>query len=133
MTEFYWITRLDAIHTLLIVLIFICTIFSVFFIIGASLKLVNKRFNTEDEEDEDYVIGQTCKKVSKPFVFIGIIAIVAITFIPTTKEAFMIYGFGNTIDYIKSSDKAKQLPDKVVDALIRYVDSIEKEENKEQN
>lgn len=133
MTEFYWITRLDAIHTLLIVLIIIGTIFSVFFIIGASLKLLNKQFNTEDEEDEDYVIGQTCKKVSKPFVFIGIIAIVAITFIPTTKEAFMIYGFGNTIDYIKSNDKIKQLPDKVVDALIRYLDSIEKEENKEQN
>lgn len=133
MTEFYWITRLDAIHTLLMVLIFLGTIFSVFFIIGVALKLVNKRFNTEDEEDADYVIGQTCKKVSKPFVFIGIIAIVAITFIPTTKEAFMIYGLGNTIDYIKSSDKIKQLPDKVVDALIRYVDSIEKEENKEQN
>ena len=56
MTEFYWITRLDAIHTLLMVLIFLGTIFSVFFIIGVALKLVNKRFNTEDEEDADYVI-----------------------------------------------------------------------------
>ncbi len=133
MTEFYWITRLDAIHGLLTGLIFLGILFTVFFILGEILKQRNKRFNTEDEEDEDYVMGQMCKKVSKPFVFIGIIALVAITFIPTTKEAFMIYGFGKTIDYIKSSDKTKQLPDKVVDALIRYADSIEKEENKEQN
>ena len=43
----------------------------------------------------------------------------------------VIYGLGGTIDYIKSNDKAKELPDKVVDALTRYVDHIEKEEGEE--
>ena len=51
---------------------------------------------------------------------------------PSTKEMYAIYGLGGTIDYIKSNDKAKQLPDKCVDALTRYVDSIEKE-NKDNN
>lgn len=51
---------------------------------------------------------------------------------PTEKEMCAIYGIGGTIDYIKSNDKAKQLPDKCIDALTRYVDSIENE-NKDNN
>ena len=41
----------------------------------------------------------------------------------------VIYGLGGTIDYIKSNDKAKKLPDKVVNALTRYIDYVEKEKN----
>ena len=52
-------------------------------------------------------------------------------FIPTQTEIMAIYGLGGTIDYIKSNDKAKKLPDKVVDALTRYIDHIEKEEGEE--
>ena len=60
------------------------------------------------------------------------ISVVGVVFIPSNKELMAIYGIGGTIDYIKSNDKAKQLPDKCVDALTRYVDSIEKE-NKDNN
>ena len=38
-----------------------------------------------------------------------------------------IYGLGGTIDYIKSNDRAKKLPDKVVNALTCYLDYVEKE------
>lgn len=37
---------------------------------------------------------------------------------------------GGTIDYIKSNDTAKQLPDKCVKALDKYFDNINKEEEK---
>ena len=47
--------------------------------------------------------------------------------LPDKQDLWEIYGIGGTIDYIKSNDKAKELPDKVVDALTRYVDSIEQE------
>jgi hypothetical protein len=40
----------------------------------------------------------------------------------------MIYGVGGTIDYIKSNDKAKKLPDKCIEALDKYLDNINKEE-----
>jgi hypothetical protein len=42
----------------------------------------------------------------------------------------MIYGVGGTIDYIKSNDTAKQLPDKVVSALDKYLDSLNEEDEK---
>ena len=37
--------------------------------------------------------------------------------IPMKNDALLIYGVGCTIDYIKSNDKAKQLPDKCIKAL----------------
>ena len=55
------------------------------------------------------------------------------TFIPTTNEALLIYGVGGTIDYIKSNDTAKQIPDKCVKALDKYLDNLTKEENQKEN
>ena len=40
-----------------------------------------------------------------------------------------IYGIGGTIDYIQGSDKAKELPDKVVDALTEYLDNTKDQDN----
>ena len=44
----------------------------------------------------------------------------------------MIYGIGGTIDYIKSNETAKQLPDKCIKALDKLVDNLneKKQENK---
>ena len=50
-----------------------------------------------------------------------------------TNEALMIYGIGGTIDYIKSNETAKQLPDKCIKALDKWADNLneEKQENKQ--
>ena len=76
--------------------------------------------------------SQMARRVLKKAVPSFAIALSVLCFIPSTKEAMLIYGIGGTLDYIKSNDKAKQLPDKCIDALTRYVDSIEKE-NKDNN
>ena len=55
------------------------------------------------------------------------ISVVGVVFIPSDKELMAIYGIGGTIDYIKSNDKAKQLPDKVVDALTKYLETLNEE------
>ena len=55
------------------------------------------------------------------------ISLLGVLFTPTTKEMYLIYGLGGTIDYIKSNDKAKQLPDKCIDALDKYIESLNKE------
>lgn len=44
---------------------------------------------------------------------------------------YMIYGVGGTIDYLKDNETAKQLPDKVIVALDKYIDSLN--EDKEEN
>ena len=48
-------------------------------------------------------------------------------FIPTTKEAVIIYGV--TIDYLKSNKTAGKLPDKALKVLDLYLDKELKEES----
>ena len=68
------------------------------------------------------------KFANKMFVVFGISVLITVV-TPTKEEAYFIYGVGSTIDYIQSNPKAKQLPDKCIDALNRWVDSLnEKEE-----
>ena len=57
-----------------------------------------------------------------------IISIIGIMFVPTTREALLIWGVGGTIDYIKENPTAKQIPDKCVKALDKWVDSFTKED-----
>lgn len=70
---------------------------------------------------------------SKRFIFVTIIVGLINFFTPTTNQALLIYGVGVTIDYIKSNGTAKQLPDKCVKALNKWVDNLneEKQENKQ--
>ena len=72
-----------------------------------------------------------CLYLAKRFAIAFFVSVFINTFIPTTNEALLIYGVGGTIDYIKSNDTAKQLPDKCVKALDKYLDNINKEEEKQ--
>ena len=69
----------------------------------------------------------------KRFTFAVIVISSINFFIPTTNEALMIYGVGGTIDYIKSNGTAKQIPDKCVKALDKWVENLIKEENHKEN
>lgn len=69
----------------------------------------------------------------KRFIFVAIVACFINLFIPTTNQALLIYGVGGTIDYIKSNDTSKQLPDKCVKALDKYLDNLTKEEKENYN
>lgn len=81
---------------------------------------------------EEKDMTNQAKKAAKTLAVVFIVGCIGSILTPTMKEMYAIYGIGGTIDYIKSNDKAKELPDKCVDALTRYVDSIEKE-NKDNN
>lgn len=120
MNEIYWITRLDGINTFLIVLVALGVIALVFFVIGFGTKICNKKYNDEDGDDDDYVIGCIMAKISKPFVIVGAVATLLHIFVPTTKEALLIYGVGGAIDCVQSNETIKKLPDRAVEALDKY-------------
>lgn len=117
MAELYWITRFDYIQGILIAFLVL---------VGCVIVVATVSFCAYRDE------SLTSKRVLKWAVSSFAIALLVLSFIPSTKEAMMIYGIGGTIDYIKSNDKAKQLPDKCIDALTRYVDSIEPEKTSKQ-
>ena len=119
MAEIYWITRLDYVQA---------SLFAFLILTGIMIAIATVCLCDDVFANESPMARIVLKWAVPSFA----IALSVLCFIPSTKEAMLIYGVGGTIDYIKSNDKAKQLPDKCIDALTRSVDSIEKE-NKDGN
>ena len=121
MTEIFWLQRIGNIGFCFNVGFWVC-ILLVFFISGMSFFLF-----IGDDIDFGNLNVKRFFRWTKKFAIVFSVFTVGSIMIPTQEDIVAIYGLGGTIDYIKSSDKAKELPDKVVDALTRYVDSIEKD------
>ena len=135
MSEIYWITRLTYICD------FLTAVAVVSFLISALMAAfaMCNRFEANDYEDGGKYYNCYMQKFKmflsyfKRFIFVTIIACLINFFIPTTNEALMIYGVGGTIDYVKSNETAKQLPDKYIKALDKWVENLTKEENRKEN
>lgn len=119
MTEIYWLQCLGNIGFCFNVVFWFCIIIAFVILVWGIIE------DFKPFRDKSFI--HMVKKFAMVFAFFTAGAI----FIPTQTDIMAIYGLGGTIDYIKSNDKAKELPDKVVDALTRYVDHIEKEEGEE--
>lgn len=119
MSELYWITRCDPIGTAALAFFILSTIILVIVIIGYVACL----------EDKDESGVKLTKKLMKVFIPVFTISLLITLFLPTTKEALVIYGVGGTIDYIKANPTAKKLPDKCINALDKWVDSFSTEKN----
>lgn len=113
MNEIYWITRLDYICNTLAVISILSAMAFGFLIIG----LVN--FIMENDP-----LYKTFKKALKISLFTFISSLIINIFIPKTNEAYIIYGIGGTIDYIKSDSVASKLPHKAIIALDKYLENI---------
>lgn len=57
------------------------------------------------------------------------ISIIGIVIIPSEEDMLLIYGVGTTLDYLQDNEKVQQLPDKCVDALEAWVESLSEEKN----
>ena len=130
MNEIYWITRLDLISGWLVG----------FAVISAIVAFISIVCYIANRSDYEMYGGEGTKrwqdffsklfKISLPcFLFFVTSSILT----PKTNEAFMIFGVGATIDYIKSNEIINQIPDKCVKALDAWVDSLNKNESKDEN
>jgi hypothetical protein len=123
MSEIYWITRLDDISFFFSFISIVCGVLSglalFFLVVGLG-------------EDDDTIFHPFINflKFSIPSCLLTMAINV---FIPTTKDALMIFGVGGTIDYIKSNKTINQLPDKCINALDAWVESLTENESKNEN
>lgn len=113
MSEIYWITRFDPINNCAMAFLIISAIVSVLGTIGLFICIA-------ENDTESLPIVKKILKISVPTL---IVCLIIKIFVPTTKAALLIYGVGGTVDYIKANPTAKQLPDKCVNALDKWVDS----------
>lgn len=121
MSEIYWISRLDYICNLFIVL---SIIFGTVVVVGGFTLVVSDRL------DNDY---PTLLKIVKRSILILGFSLLGVIFLPNTKQAYMIWGLGGTIDYIKSNETVQKLPDKTVQCLDKFLDKYLNEEDSTHN
>jgi NADH:ubiquinone oxidoreductase subunit 6 (subunit J) len=100
-------------------------ILAVFVSIAFFISYLNAR------DDGDERAKKSSLRWLKTLLAIVIACWIGLVFTPTTKEMLLIYGVGGTVDYIKTNDTAKQLPDKVVNALDKYLDSLDNNKDDE--
>ncbi len=121
MNEIYWMTVIGNLSTALTVVWIVALIIVVVML----FVLLVSEGDVVAEEDSKHSFFKWLKRI----VVCGVIAAMASIFIPTTKELLYIYGIGGTIDYIRTNDTAKQLPDKCIKVLDRFTDKyIDKSE-----
>ena len=135
MNELYWITRLDGICGFLtLIAVFSVIAAVVLFFIGL-LKRGDADICPEGSKTRERHIdtSKMCLYFAKRCAIAFFVSVFINFFIPTTNQALLIYGVGGTIDYIKSNDTAKQLPDKCVKALDKYLYNLNKEEKRKDN
>ena len=114
----YWITRFDALRMVF------DTILIGSGVLGGVLAIILIIGNTEIDE----CFFKPMLKYLKIFACTFIITLSIKAFVPSTKEALMIYGVGSTIEYLKSNEKAMELPDKCIDALDAWIGELNKKE-----
>ena len=119
MNELYWITRFDSICGFLFAIVIIFGFLALVFGVGYFVHL-----DTDEETKISILRNRTIKNLTIAIIF-GIV----LAFIPSTKEALVIYGVGGTIDYVKSDSTVKQLPKKAILALDKYLNEITDDKN----
>ncbi len=122
MSELYFIIILGNLGALLAVTGFLCLL------IGAGLYGWHMTTGTEYDTEDEKELHKRCKIKATRLLLTGFISLLLCCFIPSTKEMYAIYGIGGVIDYVKGNEKAKKLPDKVIDALDKYLDEQKEEE-----
>ena len=111
MNELYWLTRLEYIQNFLVIIMSVSSI--ALFISFIMWLMAN--YAEEAKSMLKWVIGTFTTLVISSLIFV---------FVPSTKEALLIWGVGSTIDYIQENETAKQLPDKCINALNDWVESL---------
>ena len=123
MTEIYWLTRLDYINNFFTAMIIVGIITSMVLIIICSIMYLCEDF-----------MPSKLKNISIYTLIITIILSITSIFIPTTKDAYMIYGIGKSIDYLRENETVKQLPDKCINFIDKWVDeNLKTEESCQKN
>ena len=116
MSELYFMTILGNLGVLLTVTGFLCLL------IGVGLYGWHMTTGTEYDTQDEKELHKRGKIRANRLLLTGFISLLLCCFIPSTKEMYAIYGIGGVIDYVKGNEKAKKLPDKVIDALDKYLD-----------
>lgn len=111
MSELYWISVIGKLNA------FFWIMFVISIVAGAILFIL---YFSSDYEDDYKKLAKPIKLTIISTIVCGLCGII----LPGKNEAYLIYGAGTIVDYCKENSKVKEIPDKAIDALNRYLYSI---------
>lgn len=111
MWELYLLTRLGVIFPILVIITVVSGVISAV----AGIDILSEG----DVERSTKIFKRSAVALA--------ISVLGIVIIPTKQDMFLIYGVGTTLDYLQDNEKVQQLPDKCVDALDAWVESLSEE------
>lgn len=137
MDNLYLITRLDDIRGVFIALWLLAGIAAVIFMLVYFNHKGELAGRTEDDinnyhQDDAYWcrLGKRGTRWSLIIIFISMIALCVI---PTTKQGLLLFGVNETVEFCEKHPEAKQIPDKCVKALNKYLDEELKTDKTQEN
>ena len=120
MIEIYWIEMLDGINLLLILT-------GVIILIVAAIMIATS-FGGKDY-DKKYEDDLSLRKSGIKLLFLSLVIFIICALIPNTRQAYRIYGISATINHLKDNEEAKQLPDKEIEVVNKWVDDYLEEDS----
>ena len=121
MSTLYWINVLGNFYELCMI------IFVISSLLGITFFLATIFHEGDIEADLSKVGYKRFVKVRNTNCIVFIISTLALVFLPTRNQLYIICGVGGTLDYLKENPTAKELPDKCIKALDTWVDNLNKE------
>lgn len=118
----YWITRLDKICVLSVILLTIALIVIVVYHMGLYLECYY------EEDKEEY--HKSYAKYRNMAFCTAIISGLLLVFVPTKKDIIIIYAGGKTMDFVQSDSSCAKIPHQTTLIISEYLDKSIKELNK---
>lgn len=123
MSELYWIITLNNISTLAaVVMLFFAAISAVAYI--AAIIFWSNAGGIKNDKNAEWIGFLKAKGLGRKCLVVGIVAAVFAVFIPSKEDMYMIVGVGTAIDYVQKNETARQLPNKCIEALNNWVESL---------
>ena len=117
MNELYWITRFAEISIVVKVILIISII--VFGVATIACGCTVTDGDLTDCEKREFL--KTIKRFIKISFITTIVSAIMFIFTPSQRDAYLIWGLGGTIDYLKENPTANQIPDKCIKLLDKWV------------
>ena len=126
MSELYWIMVLHKICFVAFIVMLVSVIVTSVAWVISMIAWIGAD-GEEDDGDSYWRNYKKAKAVAQKSFLACIVATAIAVFTPSKEQMYMIVGVGTAIDYVQQNEKVQQLPDKCVDALNRWVDSLGKD------
>jgi hypothetical protein len=129
-TQMYWITRLDGIVTLLILLAsFLCVVGVIMFVNGCGeCSAVKERsWDTDESIAARREAGRKLCKASFATFPAGIFFYICLVMVPSTKQMAAIL----VVPHIANSEKVQQVGNKLYDLAVEWMEELKPGKNKE--